>query len=740
MTWTANASGGWTNAQSGSDPSLWTFDTPMTGSGSLVLQIIGPEKKVGAWIYGDPLGTTRYRVRTDGGTGGNLVIEKVVYGTAGSALATAAHTLSDLDAYTLEVRWVGGVITAYINGATTPLVTHDTGNDLATFTAMGFESDQDAAVVSSARLYVLTQVFAALADVFWAVINGTLYASDSGRTGLRSIGTFFDPSVRVSGAEYHQAALILDGSKLVKFDAAAMTAAPHTMAAGTLPGQSALNTPLGATTAKVVISYNDRVLFLKDQYAIATAIDTDDDTDLTATDLGKAFVWPSQVGEPLLGGFVASKNRLILWARRSTWELTGDPAIGAEITRLSDNIGGTGPNSACMLGAGTVLLHSDQGAIVIPPGGNPIPLSQDVLTDIIQTEGGADSLYVSVVRDTKRHGVWILLSTTDGTAPARHLWYDERTGKLDPQAGGFWPQTFASAAIEPTCACRYQGEVIVGTRDGRLMFFDPASAGTDGGADYTSTLALQMVRPDDLERGILLRNFSLAMGLNSDDTDLELVGGETPERAYSQTAWRLWSGTMKYARDSFSPTASAGAVVLKLSNTGGQFALERVQVEWKLTAPLRDRRLPALAPVAVCAPAPSETPTPGEEPGGGPGAGGTDPGTCTACADWMSANTTETVGGLAAYIMGGPNLFSTIGAEVAAAVANIAAQNICDVNAGNIQVWVENILDPDDLWTDQAMAYSTFAGMTQDDLPVDLRDPNKGWRVFFRCEDQLSEA
>jgi hypothetical protein len=237
-TWGAQTSGGWKLTGASATPVLWAFNTRMAGTGELVLALMDPAEKVGIWIYGDALGTTRYEVIATGGTGGNIVLNKWVYGTitGSSPLRTAAHGLTTADAFVLSVRWVAGVITVYLNNSTTPLfAAYDTMSDLGAFSAMGFSGTVDGSRVASAKLYVLTQTFAALADVFWGVVNGTLYASDSGRSGLRPIGTFFDPSARVQGAEYHQAALIIDGSKIVKFDAATMTAAPHMMTAGKLP-------------------------------------------------------------------------------------------------------------------------------------------------------------------------------------------------------------------------------------------------------------------------------------------------------------------------------------------------------------------------------------------------------------------------------------------------------------------------------------------------------------------------
>lgn len=709
---------------------MWTFATRMTSSGAIVLQRIDPSKPVGIRLYGSPLLDTCYEAIEDAGTGGNIDIRKITYGTAGSTLATGAHGLTDGDNYQIEVRWVNGVITVYINNVLK--ATYDTGNALAQFSAIGMSSSTDGARVGGAKLYVLTQTFAALADVAWWVAGGNLYASDSGPNGGRLIGSFFDPAAVVIGTEWRQKAEIVDGTHAVVFDAVQMTAAPKVIAAGKMPGQSALNTPSGATTAKFVVAYYDRGAgLLQDQYAIFPAIGTDDDFDLTVDTDGKAFVWPSQVGEPLLGAFVATNTRLIMWGRRSTWDLSGDPTIGASIGQLSHTVGGSGPNSVCMVQNGILFLHSEQGAQIIPPAGSPIPLSETVLTEVINA-GTADTHYVSVVQDTKSFGIWIFITPQDGSA-GRHIFYDQRTGQFQEGTGGFWPITFGSAGVQPTCAMRYLGDVIFGTMDGRMMTFDKAIKGVDGSDEFTSKLMLQAVHPQDIgSMSAAIREIAIIMGLGSAATTLKLFGGDTPERAFDLAYQKLlWQGSMSYPRNSFPVSVTAPAIVLQIGITGEAFALEAVQIDYGLEPLMIQRRLPPLAGAPICAPPVTDTTTP-EEPGEGPGPGEIDPGTCTACADWMALNTTETVDGEPAYRLAGPNTLTGAQAELSAAIASFLSQNVCDVPSDfNIYVTTDDaafVIGP-------VIAVSDLLAL----IPGDYDAEDKSWSVTFRCAD-LEEA
>lgn len=747
MAWAAQTGGGFIH--SGSNLDVWTFGTRMASIGEVRFQLFDPSKLLAICVYGSAYMDTCFRVSLTGGTGGTIQLKKRTLGTLGAALTTVpnnpAHGLTTADAYSVSVRWVNGVISVYLNGAATPIFTYDTAGALGEFTGIGFESNVNGVQVGGVTMFALVRTFAQLADVAWWVAGGTLYASDSGRGGAKVIGQFFDPEQRIRGAEGKQHAYILDGSRIIDFDAATMTAALLSLDSGTMPGQTALNTPLGATTANAIAWNNDR-LELADQnakYASAIGFGTPTKSfDVAATDIGRAYVIPAKVGQPIIALFNAENNRAIFGSQRSTWSQIGDPAIGyPEVSRLHDLIGFTGPTSAVMAENGLLFLHTNEGACMIPSGGGIVHLSRDVLTDIIQQENAAETLVVSLCPDLKRHGIWVFLTPADGTSVGRHLFYDTRVGRFQPASdplsglggGGWMPIDFASAALQPLCCMNYRGDVVFGTRDGRMVFFD-AAAQDDCGTPFTSTLTLNMLRDQDMEMGTLLRDFSLAMGIGSADTTLEVYAGDTPERAFLD-GYLLFRGSMTHARDSFGVSGSAAAMVLKMSSTG-RFALESCQTDTQPT-PLNpiDRR-PALTPTAPCQPPLAAAAPPGDDTGGGPGPGGVDPPTCTACATWMAANFTNTIGGQQAYRLAGSNGAGNtlLGAqdEVAMNLPTLLAANICDIGSNpNLYVTSMDVaLDPNP----QIMSASAFAGLTVP--PYSAYE--KTWNVYFRCADQVA--
>ncbi len=741
MGWAAD-NAGWTQTGTPSAPETWKFSTAMPGQGSLVLGMVDPSKPVGIRIYGSDLLDTCYEIIADSGTGGDILIRKITLGTAGSTLASAAHGLSDGDNYRLEIRWINGTISVYLNGSTTALTSYATSNDLGHLSGFGFSTEDDGAKVASADLYLLTQTFSTLADVAWWVAGGTLYASDSGRGGARAIGTFFDPSVRVIGAELRQQAFIVDGTSCVKFDAVQMAAELFQLTAGTMPGQTALNTPLGRTTAKVALAFNDRLLFLNEQLTKASRIgdETDLDTAADADDIGKAFVFqtggPGQVGELLVGGYSATKNRLLLWGRRSIWEMTGDPVYGSEVTRLSDDIGGTGPNSVCGVSEGSVLLHTDEGLAIVPAGGNPVYLSRDVLTDYLQIDNAVDAYLVSMVRDIKRHGTWVFMTPSDGTTAGLHIFYDERTGRFDPGGGGFWPIVLGDATIEPTCAMRYQGEVVIGTRNGKMLFVD-SGATDDDGTDFDHQLAVNMVANDPGEANVLLYDFEAITGIGSDDITITLTGGETPERAYDATGWTLWTGTMTGIRESFYTSVSAPAIVMTISGTGTRYALEAVTANYGLEPLIKHKLRPAITPAAPCGPDATTPVDTDPGPDGGPGPGGDDGDTCIACSAFMAANSTTNIDGKDYYLLGtGPTVEDALAAAQDEYDSFFAGSNVCDIptfGSAVIYALEEFTVGPETTISELGTATDvreTFPTATSPDYIA-------VYSVFISCEDNL---
>lgn len=743
MAWTPQGSNGLLHT--GTNKDVFVFMTRMGGSGQIDVQIMDPAKPVGVGIYASPLGDTRWEAIFDGGTGGNVDIRRWTLGTPAGAVTSEPHLLTAGEPYILSVRWIAGKISVFLNGAATAITEYDTNNDLAEFTGICLFSETDGAAVGLASLYTLVRTFALQSDVAWWVAGGTLYASDSGRGGGRAIGTFFDPAARIRSAEGKQHAYIIDGAKIVDFDAVLMTAEALMLDAGTMPGQSALNTPPGATDATAIAWNNDRLILVSQNAVYLSAIGFGTPTksfDIAEDSLGKAVIIPAKTGQPLISIYALENNRLVFTSERAAWSYSGDPALGAEMSQMSGSagsigIGATGPHSAVTVENGLLFMHTNAGMYKIPSGGGLLPLSRDVLTDIVQQDMAATTLTVSMCVDTKRHGVWTFLTPSDESSSGRSLFYDIRVGAYSSESGGWFPIDFADPDIQPTCCMNYQGDVVFGTRSGKMMFMD-SGAQDDAGTPFTSTLTMNMLRDQDMSRGVLLRTFELAMGIGSEDTALTILGGETPERAFLD-GFTVWTGTMNKTRNSFTVMGSAGALVLKMSATG-RFAFEACQTDSQPTVLLPMQRRPAPTPASPCQP-PAPTPTaPPDDTGGGPGPGdpGGGPGTCTECADWMAENATTTINGDSAYRLAGPNTLQGAQAEVSGALPSLLAENLCDIG-DDPMVWVSNITDPDDLWTDQAMLSSAFLALTNADIPDSLEfgEPNgKGWMVLFICEIQ----
>ena len=112
-----------------------------------------------------------------------------------------------------------------------------------------------------------------------------------------------------------------------------------------------------------------------------------------------------------------------------------------------------------------------------------------------------------------------------------------------------------------------------------------------------------------------------------------------------------------------------------------------------------------------------------------------DPDVCTACADWMAANSTAMVDGEAAFLLAGPDTMANIQAALPAAAAALLEENICDLPE-DVMIHLGGMF-AHGTPTDEVQALSAFLSLDPEDYPPTT---NATWVAHFRCGDQESEA
>lgn len=736
MSFTYDSNLGWTNDSSGGRSVIRanqlgeTRAYAMPNPGWVRLSLSDPAHKVRICVLASDDLRTCYEIGSTSGSGGDITVRKVTDGTAGSALATAAHGLTTGTPYSLLVRLIRGVIEVRLNGSTTNLLSYDASADttLLAYNAVGFSSDVTGARVLGFEVGPLVQVIRERSELLWAVgDDGSFWVSTDGLTISQLQAAGFSAGSRVFGVTIDNKVYLFDGQGARVFDSQAMTLTIPTLTSGAFPGQTAAGTctSIAGTDylGRLVLSDGSNVVLSSILDPLALGVDGSE---------GGAFA--IAVGEPVRMLFSAAKTRLGIGTSSGLHAMDGDPALGAvEVNRLL-TAGVQGRDAACNTSTeSAAAILTTEGLVVMPPGGYPVNISMDILTDIIQNDDALETRMVTLVRDPKRHLLHLFLTLNSGQTT--HLAYSEQVGGYIAGRGGFFPETYPDR-VGPTCACYYGGRPILGGRDGVLYTFDDAQE-SDDGEQINSKVAMRHLDDSDLTLEPVICQSELLMRSDSDAVKLAVYGGETAEHAYAD-ADRVTihpPESVSGRRNTLLTTGRAPALVFELQSAGNNTAwhMEALQTEYQLEPVIEGVIVPP-APPAPCAPVTATTPPGG--PTGGPGEPeDTDPPEeCTDCALWMAANTTGLVfidpDFLSAYKLAEITFPEIVQGVVAAARGTIDKANLCALGT-NWNIYVEWVGGPDptppNIWTiDDFLA---------EDLTVAPYTDYK-LRVYFLCEIQ----
>jgi hypothetical protein len=367
-----------------------------------------------------------------------------------------------------------------------------------------------------------------------------------------------------------------------------------------------------------------------------------------------------------------------------------------------------------------------------------VPLSTPTLTSGLQLPTPKDTHEVTLLYDVEYHGVWVFLTSRDGS-DSRHFFYDERIGGYEPGAGGFFPVSFDDEDIGPTTACRYLNRTVIGTRDGRLLCFSKTAL-DDMGDPIISKMAACLTRSDELDQDTRVHRMELIRGLASDCFDVKVYGGASPEAAYMGPNRKLlYSGRMCQHRKPFPIEQRSPAIVVQLSNdaAGASWMLDAGQIEYSLHPLIYSDRKPAVVPAVCCGPEVDTPVVPPTDPDGGPGAG-TDPKPepCTDCEDWMALNHTEEFAAVEVYRLstgGNLNSLATLQAGLPEWIQDIVNADICGITSASDVVirWANQLHTNTGTYT-----YDDFLAIV-DPATIDPGFPFSGW-IMFDCNDQVA--
>lgn len=627
------------------------FAAKWPGNHALRVRLPDVAQKVALLLPCSKDGRSGYRVGIDSSDSTKVSIRPVTFGTIGtaetttasdtppSATASVAHGVAAGTPMLLEVRFVNGALEVRVNDGDPLIIWQGAGvGAYGAYMHFGFESAVSGAVVQKAELLTLVATEPDAQTEAWiGVCDGNVLISLDGAT-VQTIGqAAFPPGVPVAMRPYQGKVYAIGGGSARTIDPVLLSVLPWggITSLTALPGATESSPGVfvaGTTRMTMIENDGDRLALAGDpqdpQNLWESALGDADDFDVTALDRpGRAFAtsadFPGRIGEPIKGLLRASNGAMVIGCKTTIWVKMGDPALGVpSITPASLGTGVTGKDAMTLAAGGIALMHTTSGLMMLPVGGAPVPLSQLVLTEGIQLPRGDEDLYrVIVLRDTQRHRTMVYLTLLAG-GTSLHFAYDERVGQVQPTAGGFFPDVLPES-MGPMSACVYRGELLIGTRDGRVLFVDD-DATTDDGATIVAKMTVDLLDEPDTSHETILTNMALTPGLASGPIEYTAYGGRTPEEAYQGPYRRLLhAGTCRGIQDAGRPikrSVRAAAIVVELTApAGGRIEVERLEVATHPGRILsRKIRNPIPVPAMVCAP-PVVATDGGADGGPGPG-------------------------------------------------------------------------------------------------------------------------
>lgn len=606
-------------------------------------------------------GRTGWELGINPSDASKITIRRIAFGVAGADVVTpVSHNIPSGTPFRLQVDIVGYVMTlkTVASGVAPVSVSYNNTADptYTEFKNWGFASSVPQAVVVDAASMELNAVEGGVTEALVVVCGGNVYIAteDDGIAEIQDGGSgAFPPTSNVSLAVLDGVVWGVGGGRAKQINVLqrkVLDWGPDDIgtnwdinANGALPGaQEVSGQPdqrqPGTTTATIVAAHGGRLYLAgmdDEPHAIYASAVREPQMWWTAEPVeGRAFALGVSrrpgISYTVLNLSSVNSNLLYVGCDRSMQFLVGDPIDGfPQLIPVANDIGVSGQNAATTAIEGLNVVHSpDAGLVVVQMESAPVLVSASVLTEKIQFDRNErDSYFVSVVRDTQRHGALIFLTRRDGTQ-STHFWYDERIGGYDGSSGGFFPEQY-HPDVGPTCAVNWRGKVVLGGRTGYLWEYDDSANAdenpTAGGDDIAinAKMPLSLMNDEDVMGDTILSYLRVELSDDSHNASLAVYGGATVESAYSQTNRELlFSRTVKPLGPPIIHRVRSRALVAEISSvsTTPKWRIEAIDAETSVGHMLRHtRKKVAAAPGAKCEPFVPSTPTPPPPPGSGPG-------------------------------------------------------------------------------------------------------------------------
>lgn len=382
----------------------------------------------------------------------------------------------------------------------------------------------------------------------------------------------------------------VDGTHYVKYDTLNDEVSTWSASAGSMPSS-------GGNTARLIEGYGGRVVVSgidgdgQNWFMSAIGDATDWDYSPATTNAAQAVAGNNsdagKVPDIVTALIPFNDDVLIFGGDHTIHQMTGNPAAGGAIDRISDTVGIAWGQAWCKDPSGVIYFFGSRGGVYrMAPGSPPQRITAGVIDERLATIDMADKI-IRLAWDDRTLGVHVFITDTEGRA-STHYFYSARTE-------GWFVDRFANVNHNPHSVFVYDADdpddraVMMGCQDGYIRKLDP-SADSDDGSAIDSYVLLGPMQQRTGEP-IVLTSLTSVMGVSSDNAAFSVLRGNSAEDALNAVA--VNTGVWSAGRNQQSRRRVAGhAMYVKVSNStlAEDWSMERVEAEIKGTSRKFQRR------------------------------------------------------------------------------------------------------------------------------------------------------
>ena len=282
---------------------------------------------------------------------------------------------------------------------------------------------------------------------------------------------------------------------------------------------------------------------------------------------------------------------LLVGGNNSITQYRGDLSDLGQIDYFTDVTGMAFGNSWALSPEGLMYFFGSRGGVwVMSPRSDgrtqpPIEITRDTIAEQLRNVDLSQRA-PHLVWDVQFQGLHVYLTPLSSSpdTSTEHWWFDVRTKS-------WWPITFGATSLHPYCAGILDGltptdrVVAIGSNDGYLRVYDPATQDDDGTA-INSSVTIGPLPRVEFDTELRISSLQAVLGNNGTGCTYKLYASDTPV----QPALHVATGTFTVGNASRVAARARGAYIwIELSSTTGSWALESLMADMHAAGRRRDR-------------------------------------------------------------------------------------------------------------------------------------------------------